>query len=86
MELVFESHRLAFSPPQPDDLDLVIEQWTDPRVVQYVAERIYAFEETLIEDEVATIDPENTASRRFLEKCGLRHQGPIRAYGADLPG
>ena len=85
-ELVFESHRLTFRPLQPDDLDLAIEQWTDLRVVQYVAERTYAVEETLIEDVAGTIDPENATSRRVLEKCGLHHQGPIRAYGADLPG
>lgn len=46
----------------------------------------FAFEETPLEELVATIDPENTASRRVLEKCGLVYEGIRRAYAVDCPG
>ncbi len=46
----------------------------------------FAFEETPIEELVATIDPENTASQRVLEKCGLAHEGIRRAYAVECPG
>jgi RimJ/RimL family protein N-acetyltransferase len=177
MNLIFESERLVFRPLSEADLDLAIEQWTDPDVVRYAADRIYtkeelaeempivvrrcaagcigiwclidkttkeklgtaillpmpvelddidwdlvvgeqipegdieigfilkkpawgkgyateackrllkfAFEESPLEEIVATIDPENTASRRVLEKCGLVYQGLVRAYASDIPG
>ncbi len=46
----------------------------------------FAFEETPLEELVATIDPQNTASRRVLEKCGLVHEGIRRAYAVECPG
>jgi RimJ/RimL family protein N-acetyltransferase len=46
----------------------------------------FAFEETPIEELVATIDPENIASRRVLEKSGLVYEGMRRAYAAECPG
>ena len=46
----------------------------------------FAFEETPLEELVATIDPENTASQRVLEKCGLVHEGIRRAYAVECPG
>ena len=46
----------------------------------------FAFEETPIEELVATIDPENTASQWVLEKCGLAHEGIRRAYAVECPG
>ena len=46
----------------------------------------FAFEGTSLEELVATIDPENTASRRVLEKCGLVYEGIRRAYAAECPG
>ncbi len=46
----------------------------------------FAFEETPLEELVATIDPENTASQRVLEKCGLVHAGIRRAYAVECPG
>ena len=46
----------------------------------------FAFEETPLEELVATIDPENTASRRVLEKCGLVYEGIRQAYAVDCPG
>ncbi len=46
----------------------------------------FAFEETPLEELVATIDPENTASQRVLEKCGLLYEGMRRAYAAECPG
>ena len=177
MNLTFESERLRLRPLGMDDLDMVIEQWTDPEVTKYVAERTYseeeladempvitrrcaggcigiwcvidkatgeklgsaillpmpvelddtdwdlvagdeippgdieigyvlkrsawgrgvateacrrlmrfAFEETPLQVLVATIDPDNRASRHVLEKCGLADQGLVRAYAADIPG
>lgn len=38
MNLIFESERLNFRPLAADDLDLAIEQWTDPEVTRYVAD------------------------------------------------
>ena len=46
----------------------------------------FAFEVTPLEQLVATIDPENTASRRVLEKCGLICEGIRRAYAVECPG
>ena len=46
----------------------------------------FAFEETPLEELVATTDPENTASRRVLEKCGLVYEGIRQAYAVDCPG
>jgi len=177
MNLTFESDRLVFRPLAEADLDLVIEQWTDPDVVKCMGDRIYtkeelaedmpivvrrcaggcigiwclidkatgeklgtavllpipvelddtdwdlvvgdqmpegdieigyvlkksawgkgyateackrllkfAFEVSPLEEIVATTDPENTASQRVLEKCGLVHQGLVRAYADELPG
>ena len=45
MNLVFESDRMAFRPQEEVDLDLVIEQWTDPDVAKYVAPKTYTAEE-----------------------------------------
>lgn len=50
MNLTFESTRLRFQPLTVDDIDLVIQQWTDPEVVRYVADRIYTEEE--LRDEI----------------------------------
>jgi RimJ/RimL family protein N-acetyltransferase len=46
----------------------------------------FAFEETPLEELVATTDSENTASQRVLEKCGLVYEGLRRAYAAECPG
>jgi ribosomal-protein-alanine N-acetyltransferase len=46
----------------------------------------FAFEETPLEELVATIDPDNAASRRVLEKCGLDYEGIRRAYAIECPG
>lgn len=46
----------------------------------------FAFEETPLEEIVATIDAENTTSQRVLEKCGLVHEGMRRAYAVQCPG
>ncbi len=46
----------------------------------------FAFEETPLEEIVATIDAENTASQRVLEKCGLVYEGMRRAYAVQCPG
>lgn len=177
MSLCFESARLRYRPLEIGDLDLAIEQWTDPEVVRYVADRTYseqelvdempivvrrcaagcigiwvliekrtgeklgsvfllpmpvelddtdwdlvvgeeipeanievgyilkrvawgkgyateactrmmqfAFEVSPLQEVVATIDPDNQASRRVLTKSGLREIGLIRAYQAEIPG
>jgi len=46
----------------------------------------FAFEETPLEELVATTDPENTPSQRVLEKCGLVYEGMRRAYAVECPG
>lgn len=46
----------------------------------------FAFEETPLEELVATTDPENIASQRVLEKCGLVYEGMRRAYAEECPG
>ncbi len=177
MNLTFKSDRLVFRPLSETDLDLAIEQWTDPDVVKYVADKTYteeelaeempivvrrcaggcigiwclidkatmeklgtalllpmpvelddtdwdlvvgdqipegdieigyilkkpawgkgyateackrllkfAFEESPLEEVVATIDAENATSRKVLEKSGLIYQGLMRAYAVDIPG
>ena len=52
------------------------------------AQRIlrFAFEDSLLEEVVAVIDPRNQSSRRVLEKIGFVSTGIRRAYGEDLPG
>lgn len=45
MNLVFESERLAYRPVTEEDIDLAIEQWTDPAVTKYTADRTYTEEE-----------------------------------------
>lgn len=40
--LIFETERLRFEPLSLDDLDLAIEQWTDPEVVRYVGDYTYS--------------------------------------------
>ena len=46
----------------------------------------FAFEVSPLEEIVAVTDPQNTASQRVLEKCGLIHQGLIPAYARHYPG
>ena len=46
----------------------------------------FAFEETPLEELVATTDLENIASQRVLEKCGLVYEGIRRAYAEECPG
>jgi ribosomal-protein-alanine N-acetyltransferase len=43
----------------------------------------FAFEETSLDEVVATIEEENTASRNVLEKAGFKHLGTRRCYGED---
>lgn len=44
----------------------------------------YGFEELKLDVIVAVVNPENAASRRVLEKLGLRHTKNAHHYGADL--
>jgi len=43
----------------------------------------FAFEQTSLDEVVATFDDPNTVSRRVLLKCGLRDHGTRRAYAED---
>lgn len=43
----------------------------------------FAFEETPLKEVVAVTDPENTASKNVLTKCGLSYEGTRRAYNYD---
>ena len=45
----------------------------------------FAFEESPLDEIVAVIDPENTASAHVLQKCGLAPAGPTRAFETTLP-
>lgn len=45
MKLVFESERLLFRPLEEADLDLVMEQWTDPEVAKYAGGKTSTAEE-----------------------------------------
>lgn len=46
----------------------------------------FAFEETPLDNIVAAIDTENTASQSVLEKCGLVYEGTRLAYAVECPG
>ena len=43
----------------------------------------FAFEQTDLPQVVAVTDPDNHASQRVLQKCGMRACGPRRAYAHD---
>lgn len=45
----------------------------------------FGFEETSLNEIVATVDDGNVKSRRVLEKAGLSFAGRTRAYGKDSP-
>ena len=45
----------------------------------------FAFEETPLDEVVATLYLENVSSRHVLEKCGLVYKGMRRAYGDECP-
>jgi len=45
----------------------------------------FAFEETPLDEVVATLDEGNQKSRNVLEKAGFSYGGRIRAYGKDSP-
>ena len=46
----------------------------------------FAFEETPLQEIVATMDDENEKSKNVLRKSGLSYQGRRKAYGEDSPG
>jgi len=52
-----------------------------------ICERLlqFAFQEIALNEVVASVEPENVASRRILEKCGLLNGGRMRCYGKDTP-
>jgi len=45
----------------------------------------FAFEETALEEVVATLDQDNRNSWHVLEKCGLVRKGMRRAYAGESP-
>lgn len=44
----------------------------------------YGFKELKLERVVAVVNPENLASRRVLEKLGMKYTKNVRHYGEDL--
>ena len=44
----------------------------------------FGFGELKLERIVAVVNPENVASRRVLEKLGMKHTKDVHHYGADL--
>lgn len=46
----------------------------------------FAYEESPLQEVIASIENGNEASRRVLEKCGFTDIGMIEAYGAPSPG
>ncbi len=45
----------------------------------------FAFEEVSLDEVVASVDEENLASKKVLEKSGLIDRGRTRSYGKDSP-
>ncbi len=45
----------------------------------------FVFEQTPLDEVVATVNEAHMASRNCLEKCGLTYQGIRRAYAEDAP-
>lgn len=45
----------------------------------------FAFEQTPLQEVVATLDDDNHSSKRVLTKSGFTHRGTRRAYGQDNP-
>ena len=52
-----------------------------------VCERLlqFAFQEVSLNEVVSSIDEDNVASKKVLEKCGLLDRGRTRCYGKDSP-
>ena len=45
----------------------------------------FAFQEVSLNEVVASVDGDNVASKKVLEKSGLRDRGRTRCYGKDSP-
>ena len=45
----------------------------------------FAFQEVSLNEVVASVDEDNVASKKVLEKSGLRDRGRTRCYGKDSP-
>jgi len=45
----------------------------------------FAFQEVSLNEVVASVDEDNFASKKVLEKCGLFDRGRTRSYGKDSP-
>ena len=45
----------------------------------------FAFQEVSLNEVVSSVDEENVASKKVLEKCGLLDRGRSRSYGKDSP-
>ena len=52
-----------------------------------VCERLlqFAFQEVSLNEVVSSVDEDNVASKKVLEKCGLLDRGRTRCYGKDSP-
>lgn len=83
-----EWHRLVPGayPDGPVELGyaLLPEAWGRGYATEICARLLaFTFAHTTLEEVVAVIDPDNTASARVLRKCGMQGQGLRRAYGTD---
>ena len=45
----------------------------------------FAFQEVSLNEVVSSVDEDNVASKKVLEKCGLLDRGRTRSYGKDNP-
>ncbi len=45
----------------------------------------FAFQDVSLNEVVSSVDEENVASKKVLEKCGLLDRGRTRSYGKDSP-
>ena len=77
---------------QMPDAEIAIGYFFKPSVwgrgyASEVCERMlqFAFQEVELNEVVATINEENVASKKVLEKCGLLSSGRMRCYGEDSP-
>ena len=45
----------------------------------------FAFQDVSLNEVVSSVDDDNVASKKVLEKCGLLDRGRTRSYGKDSP-
>lgn len=78
--LTFESERLIYTPLALEDIDLAIEQWTDPEVIKYVADRTYSEQELREEMPIVT----RRAGRGCIGIWLLREKASAEKIGSGI--